>query len=123
MRDISVDDLSKPAANSIYLRRSKTDQIGKGVMVHPEKMDQDICPVASLLAYLAIMGSSNSPLFRWSEERALTKQEFVEKIRFALGTLGMDESLYAGHNFRPQQLQGVALRIRFYHQTVGKVGE
>ena len=40
----------------IHLRKSKTDQVSRGVDIYLGRTDEDLCPVAALLAYLALRG-------------------------------------------------------------------
>ena len=98
--DVAVDDHNNPSLVRIHLRRSKTDQLGKGVDIYLGRTDEDLCPVAALLAYLAVRGKEPGPLFRLSDGRLLTKQIFIEKVRAALSILGYDDTSYAGHSFR-----------------------
>ena len=98
--DVAVDDHNNPSLVRIHLRRSKTDQLGKGVDIYLGRTDEDLCPVAALLAYLAVRGKEPGPLFRLSDGRLLTKQIFIEKVRAALSVLGYDYTSYAGHSFR-----------------------
>ena len=98
--DVAVDDHSNPSLVRIHLRKSKTDQVGRGVDIYLGRTDEDLCPVAALLAYLALRGKEPGPLFKMSDGRFLTKQIFIAKVRAALSVLGYDCSSYAGHSFR-----------------------
>jgi len=62
------------------LRKSKTDQLGKGVDIYMYlgRIDEDLCPVATLLAYLAVWEKEPGPLFRLSDGYLLTKQIFID---------------------------------------------
>ena len=109
---MAVDDHNNASLVRIHLRRSKTDQLGKGLDIYLGRTDEDLCPVAALLAYLAIRGKEPGPLFRLSDGHLLTKQIFIEKVRAALSVLGYDYTSYAGHSFgQPQQQKRVVLRI------------
>ena len=98
--DVAVDDHSNPSLVRIHLRKSKTDQLGRGVDIYLGRTDEDLCPVAALLAYLAVRGKEPGPLFKLSDGRFLTKQIFITRVRSALSVLGYDCSSYAGHSFR-----------------------
>ena len=100
VRDVTVDSPANPTIVSLRLRRSKTDQFGKGVDIHLGRTMQDVCPVTALLAYLAVRGGVDGPLFRCEAGTALTKQDFINKLRTALLSLGLSEKVYAGHSFR-----------------------
>ena len=56
--------------------------------------------MAALLAYLAVRGGEDGPLFRFRDCRALTREVSVDKVRSALSILGYEASTYAGHSFR-----------------------
>ena len=100
VKDVAVDDHESPSVIRIHLRRSKTDQFGRGVDVYLGSTGDELCPVAALLAYLAVRGE-DGPLFRFRDRRALTREPgFVDKVRSALSILGYDASIYAGHSFR-----------------------
>ena len=67
--DVAVDDHSNPSLVRIHLRKSKTDQLGRGVDIYLGRTDEDLCPVAALLAYLAVRG----PPVRVEQWSLLTK--------------------------------------------------
>ena len=52
--DIAVDDHSNPSMVCIHLKCSKTDPFRHGVDIFLGRTDQDLCPVAVLLAYMAV---------------------------------------------------------------------
>ena len=60
--DIAVDDVSNPSALRIHLKRSKVDQFGKVVQVYVGKTNDDLCPVAAVLVYIAVRGSGEGPI-------------------------------------------------------------
>ena len=99
-KDVTVDNVIEPTVISLHLRQSKTDQFGKGADIHLGRTKQDVCPVTALLAYLALRGNAEGPLFQCKDGTALSKQEFVSKLRVALAELGINEKAYAGHSFR-----------------------
>ena len=99
VKDIAVDDHESPSVIRIHLRRSKTDQFGSRVDVYLGSTGDKLCPVAALLAYLAVRGCEDSPLFRFRDCRALTREDFVDKVRSTLSILGYDASIYTGHSF------------------------
>ena len=98
--DVAVDNPHNPTMIKIHLRRSKTDQYGKGVDIYMGRTGEELCPVSALLAYLAIRGNVPGPLFRLKDGRFLTKDIFIAEVRAALAVLGLDSSTYAGHSFR-----------------------
>ena len=52
--DVAVDDYQEPTMLSIFLKQSKTDQDRAGVKLIVGRAHQDICPVAAVLAYVAV---------------------------------------------------------------------
>ena len=94
-RDVAVDNPGQPRIISLLLRRSKTDQVGKGVKVILGRTSHDLCPVAAVLDYLGSRGSDAWPLFRWSDGRLLTRTHFVEEVRIAY----LPAKNFAGHSF------------------------
>ena len=99
-RDVAVDNPGQPRIISLFLRRSKTDQVGKGVKVILGRTGHDLCPVAAVLDYLGSRGSDSGPLFRWSDGRPLTRTRFVEEVRTALQRANLPAKNFAGHSFR-----------------------
>ena len=84
----------------ICLKQSKTDQFGKGAMVYIGRTDTDLCPIAAILAFMALRASSPGPFFQQLDKTPLRKDKFVEEIRTALTAAGITASDYAGHSFR-----------------------
>ena len=61
--DVATDSRDKPSMLRVHLKRSKYDQFGRGVDVFVGRTGNVLCPVAAVLAYLAVRGSSPGPLF------------------------------------------------------------
>ncbi len=59
-----------------------------------------LCPVAALLAFLAIRGNTDGPLFMLEDGSVFTKVDFVSRLRSSLSQIGLESSEYAGHSFR-----------------------
>lgn len=98
--DIAVDNRVKPKMFRIFLKKSKTDQFGKGAHIILGSTDKQVCPVSSLTSYLASRPSSPGPLFINAEGSPITKPRFVNHIRDILRTLGLPQDQFAGHSFR-----------------------
>ena len=84
----------------IRLKSSKTDPFRTGIDVFIGRMDCPLCPVAAMLAYLSYRRSSPGPLLTFNDGRPLTQSMFVEAVKRALDTAGVDSSQYSGHSFR-----------------------
>ena len=100
MSDVAVDCPEHPSLIALHLRRCKTDQFGKGTHVYINATHNELCPVAALLAYLALRSTDPGPLFRAIDGLALRKPHVVGRVREALSALGYVQSHYAGHSFR-----------------------
>ena len=98
--DISVDSHVAPSCLSIHLKRSKTDPFGAGLTIHIGKTGNEICPVAAVLAYLAIRPPSPGPLFIFKDGSSLSRPRLVQALRQALSAAGIDASQFNGHSFR-----------------------
>ena len=82
--DVAIDDCDEPTAIRIHLKQSKCDQFGRGVDVFVGRTGNEVCPVAAVLAYLAVRGSMAGPLFIDTQQQPLTKPRFVARIRSIL---------------------------------------
>ena len=99
-KDISVDNPAAPQIVSLTIKQSKTDQLRSGNMVHRQSMNNELCPVAALLAYVALRDDRPGPLFLFQDGKFLTAASLVIHLRAALDSLGMDSTSYAGHSLR-----------------------
>ena len=100
MSDVAIDNKDSPQLVSLHLRHAKTDQLGKGAYIYLSRTNNDLYPVAALLAYIAVRGQDPGPLFRLADGSPLLKEQFVRSVREALLTLGYNGASYAGHSFR-----------------------
>ena len=97
---VRVDDHHKPTCISLFLSKSKTDPYGKGITLFVGTTGSLLCPVAAVLAYLAIRPSTPGPLFLLSSGVPLTRETFVSRLKQGLSSAGIDSSGYNGHSFR-----------------------
>ena len=98
--DITREGGHPPAWARVFLKRSKTDQFGRGVAIYLGATGDDLCPVTALLEYVAVRGVSQGPFFRFVDGTPLTKARFVSRVRAALERAGVPCRLYSGHSFR-----------------------
>ena len=98
--DVAIDDVHNPQLLRVHLKRSKTDQLGKGVDVYIGKTDGPLCPVTAVIAYMAVRGPSPGSFFKLANGLPFTKSSFTSKIRAGLQAVGLPESSFAGHSFR-----------------------
>ena len=95
-----MDDLENPMLLRVHLKRSKCDQLGKGIDVFVGCVkDPHLCPVTACSSYMAYQGPSPGPFFRYESGGPLTKARFVSAIKSILTQAGMEDSLYSGHSF------------------------
>lgn len=99
-KDISVDSLQKPTMMKVCIKGSKTDQTRVGMELVVGTTGNALCPIAATLAYLAIRGQDEGPLFRLQDGRPLTRETLVQRLRATLSAAGVNCSRYAGHSFR-----------------------
>ena len=98
--DVSIDSRENPSVVHLKLRQSKTDVFGVGVMIHLGRTGDTVCPVAALLAYLAIRPSTPGPLFLLESGSPLSREALVASVCHTLSTAGLDVSGFNGHSFR-----------------------
>ncbi|XP_070601697.1 uncharacterized protein [Erythrolamprus reginae] len=108
---------------SLRLRRSKTDQRGRGVTVQLSRAaNRRVCPVAALVAYWAHRGVEPGFLFCHASGEPLTRYQFWAVTSKALARLGLDPRCYGTHSFRigAASLAAVEGFSRLDIKTVGR---
>ena len=98
--DVAIDSGTLPAIIKVHLKRSKCDQLRKGVDVFIGRSDCPPCPVSETLRYVSLRGPAPGPFFLFSDGTPLTKAMFVSRVRHALAKCGVNPEEYAGHSFR-----------------------
>ena len=98
--DVAVDSIQAPSLLRVKLKQSKTDQFRQGTEVYVGKTGCPLCPVAAVLAYMAIRGDQAGPFFKFKDNKPLTKASFTQEIRAALQAVGLPYENFAGHSFR-----------------------
>ena len=96
--DVAISEDGR--ALRVTLKRSKTDQYGRGVEIFIGSTGDSLCPVEAVRAYTAIRGSSAGAFFRTAEGTPLTKPRFAEMVRLALTRAGVSSAGFTGHSFR-----------------------
>ena len=91
----------------ISIRRSKTDQLGEGMVKGlPYFSNENYCPVTSLKKWLEISKIKSGPIFRrFSKgslltEKRLTDQSVVLLMKEYLNLAGIENKNFAGHSLR-----------------------
>ena len=86
---------------NFYLRRSKTDQKGRGAQIALAKAPiAEICPVLAMANFLAARGGRPGYLFSHSDGLPLTKYQFWAVAKKALSALGFVGCKFGTHSFR-----------------------
>ena len=114
---VRVDDHHKPTCISLFLSKSKTDPYGKGITLFVGATGSHLCPVAAVLAYLAIRPSTPDPLFLLTSGVPLTRKIFVARFKQGLSSVGIDSSGYNGHSFGIGAAT-TATRVGILHSTI-----
>ena len=97
--DISVDWHDGPSVMCVRLKQSKTDPFRAGVSVFLGRTNTTLCPVAAVLASLAVRTSSQGPLFVFLDDSYLTRDKLVVHVRQGLRLMGVDPTCFSGHSF------------------------
>ena len=100
LQDIVVDNVQKPALMRIHIKASKTEQTKMGIDLYVGRTGNAICPVEAALAYLAVRGQGEGPLFKLEDGRPLTWELLVQQLRSTLSQASIDFARYSGHSFR-----------------------
>ena len=116
--DMAVDNARDPKMLKCHLRQSKTDQCGRGVDIVIGSTGCELCPVATVLSYLAARGSQQGPFLLKSTNCPLLKQEFIAEIRGLLRTLGLPIDHYAWHSFHIGAATSAAWRTQPFNSWV-----
>jgi hypothetical protein len=103
--DVSVDSGAEPR---IVAKASKTDLFRKGVSMYLGRTNNECCPAAALLAYIARRDSGPGLLFHFENGAPLTREALVREVRTTLAAAGFDHALYSGHSFRSSAASTVA---------------
>ena len=100
LADVRVDDHTNPTFLAVTLRASKTDPFGAGHTLYVGCTESRICPVAAVLAFVAVRPQVPGPLFVHRNGSPLTRADLVREIRSALTGSGLDLARFTGHSFR-----------------------
>ena len=100
VKGLTVDSTENPTMLQITIKGSKTDQLRQGINIVVGKTGSHICPVKSVLAYMACRGFKPGPLFCHKDGSPLTIQQLVDRLRATLSHAGVECSGFSGHSFR-----------------------
>ena len=99
---LRTEDLSiTPQAIQVTIKKSKTDQLGKGHSVRLTTTNSTVCPVKAMHTYLSRRPNlPNRPLFVDSCGKFLTAQRLTRLIRQLLSSAGYPPIQYSLHGLR-----------------------
>jgi site-specific recombinase XerD len=104
---LDVADIRFNGTLTISIRKSKTDQEGKGaIKVIRQADDGSICPVAALRDWLDVADIKSGPVFRRMDrhgnvhQRRLTAQSVALVVKQAARDAGLDWRAFSGHSLR-----------------------
>ena len=91
--------LTMQKAHNCSKKKSKSDQLGKGVDIYIGRTDCPLCPVVAITQCMAIQGSKEGPFSQFQDGYPLTKSSFTSRVKEALKAIGLAEQNFAGHSF------------------------
>jgi len=100
------DIVEKPEGLIVTIRKSKTDQEGKGRLVGIPYGRGRICPVTLTLVWLANIKDQQGPLFRpvrkggLVSDQRLSGEAVAKVVKQAVCTLGLHPANYSAHSLR-----------------------
>ena len=100
LSDVALDNHASPTTIQIVLKQSKNDQFRAGITICLGKTTHAVCPVDTLVQYLAIRGGTPGPLFLLSKNQTLTEASFRSVLKKAFQDLRMDHCQFNTNSFR-----------------------
>ncbi|XP_062583346.1 uncharacterized protein LOC134245102 [Saccostrea cucullata] len=101
---LCIDDLKIFEDHLVLtLKRSKTDPFRNGVSIPIFANQTIVCPVKAMNKYLkkrSFRAVQEEPLFIQSDNSALSRNVFIQKMKIMLDKLGLESKNYNGHSFR-----------------------
>ena len=97
--DLQAGSLVNPTCFKVHIKCSKTDPFRMGCDIYVGRGEGLVCPIRALGNFLALRGSSEGPLFTFSDGRPLTRQQLSSTVQSILHSAGYTGS-YSGHSFR-----------------------
>ena len=107
----------------LHIRRSKTNQLGKGAFISRGTCSVlEICLVRALEDYLKKRGEDQGYLFCHSEDTPLTKYQFWEVTGVALEQVGLAGWCFGTHSFCTGAASTAAMLGHYGPEEIRKVG-
>ena len=98
--DVAFDHPCRPTMARIHLKRSKTDQSGRGCHIIVGRTGTELCPISAIVSYVSTRGERPRPFFTDSVSVPMTKARFILRLRAVLTGIGVSQDRCAGHSFR-----------------------
>ncbi len=98
-QDIQAGPHENPTHVRLHLRKSQRDPFCRAADVYLGRSTNDICPVSSILVYIAVKGTRSGPLFIFSDCCSLSLVRLVQEVQRALSSAGIDCFGFTGHSF------------------------
>ena len=76
------------------------DHNGKPITLKKRTRNTPLCPVAAMVDYLRLRGTTAGPLFMTNKLTPLTTYEFSKTFKTTLHLCNLDPKLYKSHSFR-----------------------
>ena len=71
--DVAINSRDNPRVLIVLIRTRKTDQFGKDTHLYLGRTESSLCPVLSMLAYLALQPPTPGPLFIFRDGTPLSR--------------------------------------------------
>ena len=97
--DIAFDSVVAPTCLRVRIKASKTDPFRKGCFLHIGRGSYPLCAIRALVAYLAIRGGAQGPLFLLCDGRPLSRVLLTDWLRRILSSSGVQGN-FSSHSFR-----------------------
>jgi hypothetical protein len=97
VEDVSEDSRQTLSGVRLRIKQSKTDPFRTGAFAFLGRTDNDLCPVAAVIAYLARRGATPGPLFILEDGSPLSRQRLVSELRRAISAPGINCDVFSGH--------------------------
>ena len=103
-----MDCTENPQVIRVRIKESKTDPFRVGADIFIGRTDNDLCPVAAVLAFMALRGPGPGPFFRFHDGKPLTCSRLVVKLKESIQAAGVNCAAYSGHSFRSRAVTTAA---------------
>lgn len=113
---LQCQDVS-PLTNKLVvsIKRSKTDQCGRGVTLSVNASHGVTCPVKAMLEFLQVRPSITGPLFCHFSGKPLTRYQFSAVLAKVLAQSSIDSKNFKSHSFRIGAATTLALQGETQH--------